>query len=122
MNNFENVPEAFKCPITLEIMVDPVNICTGHTFERAAIEDYFERGGTVNPLCNGEALTSFILTPNYSLRHCIEMWRLQQEQQMFGVGPQGNPFFSARRAVEHIFFIDVSQHRFSLEVSGRFCL
>ena len=31
------IPEEFKCPITLEIMEDPVILSDGQTFERAAI-------------------------------------------------------------------------------------
>lgn len=35
------IPDEFLCPITGEIMVDPVNVCAeGHIFDRAAINQW----------------------------------------------------------------------------------
>ena len=34
-----DVPDSFECPISYEIMVDPVSTVDGHTFERARIEE-----------------------------------------------------------------------------------
>ena len=31
-------PAEYLCPITQDVMVDPVSTCDGHTYERAAIE------------------------------------------------------------------------------------
>jgi len=62
--------EAFLCPITREIMVDPV-ICTdGHTYERQAIEQWF-RSHSRSPKTN-QHLTSRMLIPNHALRMTIE--------------------------------------------------
>ena len=45
------VPDAFCCPILLDVMSDPVFLIeTGHTFERSAIEDHLKRCNR-GPLC-----------------------------------------------------------------------
>jgi hypothetical protein len=36
-----SIPYEYLCPITLELMRDPVFALDGHTYERAAIEDWF---------------------------------------------------------------------------------
>jgi len=51
------------CPITQELMLDPVTISTGRTFERSAIETYFRFSGTRDPTTN-EALSNRHIIPN----------------------------------------------------------
>ena len=36
----EAIPAEFKCPITHEIMIDPVNLPCGHTFDKEAITEW----------------------------------------------------------------------------------
>jgi hypothetical protein len=36
------IPDVYKCPITGEVMADPLIASCGHTFERGAIEGWFE--------------------------------------------------------------------------------
>lgn len=38
------VSKGFLCPITGEIMADPVMTSDGHTFDRHAIERWFNKG------------------------------------------------------------------------------
>lgn len=63
------VPHEFKCPITLEIMTDPVQASDGHTYEKSAIVAWLEtrRSSPVtnNPLAAGK------LVPNFALRSQI---------------------------------------------------
>ena len=54
------------CPITHALMMEPVVIASGHTFEKAAIEAWFSRSNT-NPL-TGEALSHTHTIPNISVR------------------------------------------------------
>ena len=63
------VPRSFACPITQEVMTDPVVTVDGHSFERAAIEEWFRRRVS-NPL-TGLPLDSATLTPNHTLRGSI---------------------------------------------------
>lgn len=48
----DDVPEAFLCPITLEVMEDPVLTVEGHAYERKAIEEWFSKGYMTNPCSN----------------------------------------------------------------------
>jgi hypothetical protein len=65
------VPDALRCPITQDVMVDPVMVTeTGHTYERSAIEQWLRTRNT-DPTTNVQ-LTSKTLIPNHSLRSTIE--------------------------------------------------
>jgi hypothetical protein len=70
-------PRHFICPLTGQIMVDPVMAADGHTYERAAISDWL-RLRDVSPV-TGQPLSSAVLQPNYSLRQaiCAELAKLQ---------------------------------------------
>ena len=62
--------QPFLCPITQDIMRDPVILVeSGHTFERVAIETWFERNNT-NPVTNLVARNK-VLTPNRALADAI---------------------------------------------------
>ena len=67
------VPKPFICPITQEIMKDPVILSDGHTYERDAIEKWFETKDT-SPTTNLK-IAAKTLTPNVALRQNIEEWR-----------------------------------------------
>ena len=65
------LPDAFRCPITQEVMEDPVRTKDGvHVFERAALDEWFRRGHRTNPLTNQELL-SLELTEDRLLRTVI---------------------------------------------------
>jgi interleukin-1 receptor-associated kinase 4 len=75
----EVVPDAFCCPILLDVMSDPVFLIeTGHTFERSAIEDHLKRCNR-GPLC-GVQLKSKTLMPNFALRQAIEAYLSERGQ------------------------------------------
>jgi len=67
------VPDAYLCPITYEIMIDPVICSDGHSYSRAAIEKWLRRSNR-SPKTNLE-LQHRILTPNYALRAAIESFQ-----------------------------------------------
>eukprot|EP00249_Psilotum_nudum_P019752 c27403_g1_i1 orf=540-3572(-) len=69
-----NALQSFYCPITQDVMDDPVEVCTGQTFERSAIEKWFAEGHRVCPLTNVE-LENLTLRNNIMLRRAIEEWR-----------------------------------------------
>ncbi|XP_050385127.1 U-box domain-containing protein 44-like [Argentina anserina] len=64
----------FYCPLTHEIMVDPVETSSQQTFERSAIEKWFAEGNRQCPLTDIPLDTS-ILRPNKALKRSIEEWR-----------------------------------------------
>eukprot|EP00299_Pterocystis_sp_00344_P009833 c4261_g1_i1.p1 GENE.c4261_g1_i1~~c4261_g1_i1.p1 ORF type:complete len:248 (+),score=45.07 c4261_g1_i1:47-790(+) len=65
----EVVPNEFICPITTEIIMDPVVAVDGHTYEREAIEKWFVVHDT-SPKTN-DKLPSKILIPNRAIRSQI---------------------------------------------------
>ena len=68
-SNF-NLPNEFYCPITFELMKDPVIGPDGQTYERYAIEEWLKTNNT-SPLTK-KAMHSTSLIPNYALRNAIE--------------------------------------------------
>ncbi|XP_010252135.1 PREDICTED: U-box domain-containing protein 13-like isoform X1 [Nelumbo nucifera] len=67
------IPDDFRCPISLELMKDPVIVSTGQTYERACIEKWLEAGHGTCPKTQ-QNLSSTVLTPNYVLRSLIAQW------------------------------------------------
>uniref|UniRef100_A0A0D6QT65 RING-type E3 ubiquitin transferase n=1 Tax=Araucaria cunninghamii TaxID=56994 RepID=A0A0D6QT65_ARACU len=67
------VPALFKCPISLELMTDPVSLCTGVTYERASIEKWLDEGNNMCP-ATGQVLRDQELIPNHTLRSLIHKW------------------------------------------------
>ena len=63
------MPDDFICPITSEIMTDPVSTSDGFTYERAAITEWLRTKDT-SPK-TGATLESTTLYPNLSLRSVI---------------------------------------------------
>ena len=66
-------PFSFQCPITHELMADPVDTADGQTYERAAIEQWLQHHGT-SPVTNAR-LGSKRLTPNLFAKKAIAEWR-----------------------------------------------
>lgn len=66
-------PEYLLCPITLELLIDPVVLVeTGQTYERAMIKKWL-RTHDSDPISNQQLKTKRIV-PNVALRHTIEDW------------------------------------------------
>lgn len=64
-------PETLQCPITLELMTDPVTVSTGQTYDRASITRWIKAGCRTCPV-TGERLRTTDLVPNAALRGIIE--------------------------------------------------
>jgi hypothetical protein len=64
------INEAFYCPITREVMEDPVVCMDGHTYERYAIVQWLETHDT-SPKTNARLPSRFIVS-NHALRAEIE--------------------------------------------------
>ncbi|KAH9287648.1 hypothetical protein KI387_031765, partial [Taxus chinensis] len=66
------IPSSFFCPITGQIMEDPVMLAeAGYTYERSAILKWFEGGNTICPN-TGKELENFELIPNLKLKQNME--------------------------------------------------
>lgn len=67
------IPDDFRCPISLELMRDPVIVATGQTYERSCIQRWIDCGNKTCPKTQ-QMLPNFSLTPNYVLRSLILQW------------------------------------------------
>lgn len=68
------VPDEFLCPITRELMKDPVIAADGYSYEREAIESWINTKNRSSPMTNLPLLTT-LLTPNYTLKMAIGRWK-----------------------------------------------
>ncbi|KAD7480357.1 hypothetical protein E3N88_03493 [Mikania micrantha] len=68
-----NIPNHFRCPIHKDVMVDPCVAADGYTYDRRAIEKWFE-GNDSSPVTS-LPMISRSLTPNYTLLSAIMEWK-----------------------------------------------
>ncbi|CAJ2664385.1 unnamed protein product [Trifolium pratense] len=66
-------PEDFRCPISLELMTEPVTVSTGQTYDRASIQKWLKSGNTTCPK-TGENLKNTELVPNTTLKKLIQQF------------------------------------------------
>uniref|UniRef100_J3MCX7 U-box domain-containing protein n=1 Tax=Oryza brachyantha TaxID=4533 RepID=J3MCX7_ORYBR len=67
------VPAHFRCPISLELMRDPVTAATGITYDRECLERWLERGHGSCPV-TGRPVRMGDLVPNHATRRMIQDW------------------------------------------------
>ncbi|KAF3616379.1 U-box domain-containing protein 3 [Capsicum annuum] len=67
------IPPYFRCPLSLELMVNPVIIASGQTYEKASIQKWLDHGLTTCPKTL-QALAHSNLIPNYTVKALIENW------------------------------------------------
>ncbi|XP_020266714.1 U-box domain-containing protein 19-like, partial [Asparagus officinalis] len=67
--NFLN-PDVLRCPISLDLMLDPVTISTGQTYDRESILRWFKDGLDTCPV-TGEKLKHTNSVPNSSLQKLV---------------------------------------------------
>ena len=68
------------CPLTLELMNEPVIDREGNTYEKAAIMDWLQKGNTTSPLTRS-ALKADDLTPNRSIKEAITEFKLHKAEE-----------------------------------------
>ncbi|OEL36721.1 U-box domain-containing protein 16, partial [Dichanthelium oligosanthes] len=66
-------PPDFRCPITLDIMREPVVVASGQTYDRESIARWFDSGKSTCPK-TGQVLTVLELVPNKALKNLIAKW------------------------------------------------
>uniref|UniRef100_A0A8D1LB51 WD repeat, SAM and U-box domain-containing protein 1 n=1 Tax=Sus scrofa TaxID=9823 RepID=A0A8D1LB51_PIG len=67
------IPDEFICPITRELMKDPVIASDGYSYEKEAMENWISKKKRTSPMTN-LVLPSVVLTPNRTLKMAIERW------------------------------------------------
>ncbi|OXB52615.1 hypothetical protein ASZ78_014546 [Callipepla squamata] len=68
-----SVPDEFLCPITRELMKDPVIAADGYSYEKEAMENWLSSKRRSSPMTN-LPLSSPVLTPNRTLKMAISRW------------------------------------------------
>ncbi|KAL0963781.1 hypothetical protein UPYG_G00313500 [Umbra pygmaea] len=72
-----DAPDEFLCPITREVMKDPVMASDGYSYEREAIMTWISNKNRTSPMTN-LPLPSTVITPNRSLKAAIARWTVNQ--------------------------------------------
>ncbi|XVE87041.1 hypothetical protein DITRI_Ditri18aG0084000 [Diplodiscus trichospermus] len=67
------IPTDFCCPLSLELMTDPVIVASGQTYEKAFIKQWIDLGLTVCPKTR-QTLAHTNLIPNYTVKALIANW------------------------------------------------
>lgn len=68
-----NIPDEFRCPISLDLMRDPVIVASGHSYDRNSIAQWINSGHHTCPK-SGQRLIHMALIPNYALKSLIHQW------------------------------------------------
>lgn len=109
----EPIYDAFICPLTKQVMRDPVTLENGQTYEREAIEKWFREcreGGRklVCPLTFRE-LRSTELNPSIALRNTIGEWNARNEaakldmaRRSLSLASPENDTIQALKFVQHL--------------------
>ncbi|KAG6415943.1 hypothetical protein SASPL_123363 [Salvia splendens] len=97
-----SVPDEYRCPISLDLMNDPVIVASGHTYDRNSIAQWINSGHHTCPK-SGQRLIHMALIPNYALRSLIQQWC---QENMIPTASEVERSSSKRRssetAVDHI--------------------
>ncbi|XP_071724984.1 U-box domain-containing protein 17 [Rutidosis leptorrhynchoides] len=72
-DTFLTIPKDFCCPISWELMRDPVIISTGQTYDRSSISRWMDEGHCTCPK-TGQMLIHSRVVPNRALRNLIMQW------------------------------------------------
>ncbi|XP_022149475.1 U-box domain-containing protein 4-like isoform X2 [Momordica charantia] len=68
-----SIPADFCCPLSLELMTDPVIVASGQTYERVFIKNWIDLGLNVCPKTR-QTLAHTNLIPNFTVKALIENW------------------------------------------------
>ncbi|KAI4385864.1 hypothetical protein MLD38_003853 [Melastoma candidum] len=77
-----SVPTHFRCPISLDLMKDPVTLSSGITYDRESIEAWMDAGNRTCPVSN-MVLRSLDPVPNHAVRKMIQEWCV--ENRLLGI-------------------------------------
>lgn len=89
--------DPFVCPLTHEVMVDPIVANDGYSYERTAFDAWLAEGKRTSPKTGLYLLVTSVL-PNFALKRAIEMYygRGREQASNGSTGSRG----SGRGAVE----------------------
>jgi len=91
----------FTCPISQDIMENPVICSDGQTYERSAIQPWFDRGNNTSPITN-VPLANRNLIPNIALRQAIEAHKKLFDNKKAGAGYKRHKMKTRRQKSKNI--------------------
>lgn len=77
-----DIPDELICPITRELMKDPVKLNDDHTYERSAIEHWLFSGRHTSPLTN-LPVSNPILIPDFLAKRKIRSYKEENSFDLF---------------------------------------
>ncbi|CEL96755.1 unnamed protein product [Vitrella brassicaformis CCMP3155] len=86
-------PPEFICPITFDVMKNPVKASDGIVYDREAIQKWWDSGKRTSPL-NGRMLQHSIFEPQNELKERITKWRGEEQ-------PEAEPAAATSRRPRH---------------------
>ncbi|XP_038884569.1 U-box domain-containing protein 44-like [Benincasa hispida] len=119
--HIEPIYDSFLCPLTKQVMRDPVTIESGQTFERAAIEMWFKecKESRRRPICpmTLKELRNTDLNPSIALRNTIEEWTARNEavqldmaRKSLNLGSPEKETLGSLKYVQHVCQKGLSRH------------
>ncbi|CAL9097600.1 unnamed protein product [Musa acuminata var. zebrina] len=122
--NGHPVPSHFRCPLSLQLMLDPVIVASGQTYERSFIQKWLDSGLRICPRTR-QTLAYISLIPNYTVKVLITDWCEEKKIKLDVSAQSGNvtnPFLSSAAFEDHMHGADLkhsmgrhSTHKSSLE-------
>ncbi|XP_010555859.1 PREDICTED: U-box domain-containing protein 3 [Tarenaya hassleriana] len=112
------VPPYFRCPLSMELMLDPVIVASGQTYDRTSIQKWLDSGLTVCPRTR-KILTHNELIPNYTVKAMIASWLEANNIRLAGNSVQydGEASSMATNMASHD-IVRTESFRFSLRSSS----
>ncbi|KAF8412814.1 hypothetical protein HHK36_000785 [Tetracentron sinense] len=74
------IPQYFRCPISMEFMKEPVIISTGVTYEKKNIQKWFFTYKKKTCPATNQRVENLDITPNHTLKRLILSWQDQESQ------------------------------------------
>ncbi|KAK8981150.1 hypothetical protein V6N11_059835 [Hibiscus sabdariffa] len=75
------IPPHFLCPLSLELMMDPVIVASGKTYDRTSIQKWFDSGLTICPMTR-QTLKHMNLVPNHTVKAMVANWCHENNLQL----------------------------------------
>ncbi|XVF32097.1 hypothetical protein REPUB_Repub17cG0052700 [Reevesia pubescens] len=95
-------PEGFKCPLSKELMRDPVILASGQTYDRPFIQKWLNAGNRTCPRTQ-QVLSHTVITPNHLIREMISQWCKSQGIELPNPVPNGKEEGVTEAERDHFF-------------------
>lgn len=98
------IPPYFLCPLSLELMLDPVIVASGQTYERTSIQKWLDHGLNICPKTH-QKLSHTSLIPNYTVKALITNW-CEEKKIKLPNPPEGINIVSIASQSENLNHVD----------------